>query len=199
MLPPNVDLVICGHVHNSLEYTLKNIDGKDINVISPGSPYITALGESKKKYVYILLEDGSIWKMRLTTRRVLSADLQDFSEDEVRKIMHDDVLPKLREVPEHLFEAVKTPILRVIHNTPIQGVVEASVMGIPVHIFYKSAIAEVEDTSVEIRYDGTSHSEYAQQYFQTVEQDEHVKQAVNSLLDGKSYEEVKERYFNVTA
>jgi DNA repair exonuclease SbcCD nuclease subunit len=210
MVPDDIDLVLCGHTHINGVMTVKTKGGREIPLVSPGSLHLCSIDEKRKKKLYFLGADGSLWSAPLMTRRVITANFIGGTESEIR----EETLKIVASLQQGRVRSavIQTPIIRVIYDgataPKMRTIFETALRDADgkAHVFYTNRAAKIAndlDTVVEDGMDSsfvTSSFDYAKATFQSLETDKKVRRIVETMLETQpsqeTYTQLKEKFSN---
>ena len=198
MIPDEVDLVVLGHEHTAKVCEVLSCSGRKIPMISPGGFHILSILEDAKKLIYILYTDGSVKSLPLITRRVLSMNLHDKTDSEIREDIAalQQKIKKGRPRPPE----IKKPIVYARMNeatAPDADRILKAELGDSVHLFLKRERSDADEVEMNMNHleniDITRHSEsgfeYVRSIFHKFESDANVRNMVERLLETEPSEE----------
>jgi hypothetical protein len=204
MIPDGVDLVVLGHCHQSSTFTLTTKSGHEIPAISPGGFHLLSILESPGKFVYILFANGERRSMPLVTRRVLSVNLCDNTDSEVRE-KAAELRQKVRKGKKRPSE-IEKPIAYARMNEATSHEAERIMkteLGECSHLFFKREHIDDATTPTDInRLENIAIARHAESgygfirnIFTEMEPDADVREIVEGLLGTDPsqgvYEELK--------
>jgi hypothetical protein len=172
--------------------------------------HLCSIDEKRKKKLYVLGADGSIWSAPLMTRRVITANFVGGTESEIREetlkmvasLQQGRVRPVIIQTPiiRVIYDGTTAPKMRTIFETALRDA------GAKAHVFYTNRAEKVAndlDTIVEDGMDSsfvTSSFDYAKATFQSLETDKKVRRIVETILEvqpsQETYTQLKETFSN---
>jgi DNA repair exonuclease SbcCD nuclease subunit len=206
MIPDRYDFVICGHYHKAMITKIQTKSGKEIPCLSPGGLHLLSVVEDPVKKLYLFCDDGSVYSKRLITRRVIKQDMQDATESQIRESLAE-LVKKLKKKTIERPKDIETPIVSVIYNSntieSLRSLFEITLKeeGLDVHLFFKDVsdkdAYEIElARGVETEMTLETGFQHVKDLFRQSEQDPHLRQIVENMLDAEPSQENYDRIKN---
>jgi DNA repair exonuclease SbcCD nuclease subunit len=200
MIPEGIDLVLVGHAHVSRVFTLKNTAGKPVHCVSPGSIHLWNIAEDPEKSVCLLCADGSLLTVPLKVRQVFREDWKGSTETEVEQ-RTAALLETLEEAPKLL------PILHALldeNTTHRAETIVRETLADRVHWFPQlvrsgaGAVTGEDAEEIDVQTYSETGFEYARSVFQQAEEDEAVREILETLLTedplAETYDKIKNNF-----
>lgn len=80
-LPGQVRTVLTGDFHQHITKKIRNVDGEEMRVLSPGSTCMQEISEPDLKYFFVLMHDGTVESHELYARPVIRSDIMTMADD----------------------------------------------------------------------------------------------------------------------
>jgi DNA repair exonuclease SbcCD nuclease subunit len=208
MLPDNIDLLVLGDYHVAATGSIETQDGRAVPIISPGGTHLRRISEDPIKKIFILYNDGSVTAVPLKTRRLITVEINDASEEEIREVIVRKVREHDKAPCTHLPENIQTPLLSVTYaidkNPNIKQIINLAVEN-KFHIFYKGkfdsiSLGQTDDLTEHLDTTFSQPTERALNVFKQMEQDEYIRSLVHILLQSgnveDAYNQLKIQFIN---
>jgi len=207
MVPDAADLVVVGHCHQAKNFAITTQSGRTIPGISPGGFHLLSILESPKKGMAVLFSDGSVRTVPLVTRRVLSVNLCDKTDTDVRDeaaALRRKILQSKKRPAE-----IAKPIVYALMNESTWQEAERilkSELGESAHLFFKRKPSGEEPGTPDVsRLENIDIARHAESgfdsirgIFQEFEPDAEVRAIVEGLLETdpspETYQELRTRF-----
>jgi hypothetical protein len=204
MIPDCVDMLVLGDYHLSCLSSIKTKRGKEIPVISPGGTHIRRISEDPVKYVFVLYNDGSVARIPLKTRMIITIEINNADESEIREQVLNIIRNFVRDVslPGELQKPLLYVRYRSSDNPEVRRIIDLAVED-EFHVFYRDLSQGVTAISADDLTEQTAvmFDEPAAQALNVLtksEQDEHVQTIVKTLLHRENteavYQELQESF-----
>lgn len=116
---PTVGAIVTGDYHRHDQFdVVSNVDGRKVNIVSPGSTHMRTIDEDPRKFFYVMYDDLSFESKPLVTRRCLVSRVANDEQFEASVAAIQIELSRNPDLPE----SIRKPIWAVYFRDDIPDV-----------------------------------------------------------------------------